>query len=90
MITSIFIGVACAIIQIAIAPQIENPDWRATIIILSGFGYLISIIIASDKYDKLKSRIKTLEDKVENNAEHIHKLVKRQSDKTIEYYTNER
>lgn len=43
------------------------------------------LMIASDCYDKLKSRIKTLEDKVENNADNIHKLSKKQSDKSIEY-----
>lgn len=43
------------------------------------------LMIASDHYDKLKSRIKTLEDKVENNAENIHKLSKKQSNKIIEY-----
>jgi tetrahydromethanopterin S-methyltransferase subunit G len=40
---------------------------------------------ASNRYEKLKSRIKVLEDKVENNAENIHKLSKKQSGKTIEY-----
>lgn len=43
------------------------------------------LMIASDHYNKLKSRIKTLEDKVENNAENIHKLSKKQSGKIIEY-----
>ena len=89
MIISIFTGVICLIVQIVLASHIENPDWRAIIITLSGLGYVISFIIASDKYDKLKSRIKALEDKTENNAEHIHKLAKKQSNKTIEYYTDE-
>ena len=45
----------------------------------------VLLAIASDHYEKLKSRVKTLEDKVENNAEHIYKLAKKQSDKIIEF-----
>lgn len=46
------------------------------------------LMIANDKYDKLKSRIKALEDKVENNEQHIYQLSKKQSNKTIEYYVD--
>ena len=45
----------------------------------------VMLWFANDHYEKLKSRIKALEKQVENNAEHIHKLVKNQSGKTIEY-----
>lgn len=89
MIISIFIGVVCIITQMALAPQIENFHWRVAIMMLAGIGYFVSLIIASDRYNKLASRIKTLEDKVENNAKHIYKLSKKQSGKTIEYYTDE-
>ena len=51
--------------------------------------YAITFGVAYIKEDNLKSRIKTLEDRVENNAEHIYKLTKKQSDKTIEYCTDE-
>lgn len=64
MISSIFIGVICIVIQMVIVPQIENSIWSLAIMLLAGTGYLIATIIASDKYNKLKSRIKTLEDKL--------------------------
>lgn len=51
--------------------------------------YAITLGIAYNKEEKLKSRIQALEDKVENNADHIHKLAKKQSGKVIEYYTDE-
>lgn len=70
MISSIFIGVICIIIQMVIVPQIENSNWSLAIMLLASTGYLIAMIIASDKYDKLKSRIKALEDKLSNKEEH--------------------
>ena len=89
MIISIFIGIVCLITQMAIAPSIENNLISVVITMLASIGWLIAFYIAVDKYEALKSRIKTLEDKVENNAEHIHKLSKKQSNKTIEYHTDE-
>lgn len=48
----------------------------------------ILLWVANNHYEKLKSRIKTLEDKVEKSAEHIYQLAKKQSNKTIEYYVD--
>lgn len=61
MIISIFIGVICLIIQIAIAPQIDSTNARMVIMLLSACGYLISLCIASHRYEGLKSRIEDLE-----------------------------
>ena len=69
MISSIFIGVVCIIIQMVIVPQIENANWSMAIMILAYIGYLIAMIIATDIYDKLKSRIKALEDKLNDKEE---------------------
>ena len=89
MIASIFIGVVFIIIQMVFVPQIENVYWSTALTLLAGSGYIITLIVAYSKEYSLKSRIKVLEDRVENNAEHIHKLVKKQNGKTIEYYTEE-
>lgn len=69
MITSIFIGVVCIITQMVLAPQIENVHWRVAIMMLSGIGYFVSLLIASDSYNKLAFRIKALEDKLNDKEE---------------------
>lgn len=71
-------------VMLVAAPSGNEVVWNiCRIVILIAANVLL--MIADDCYDKLKSRIKTLEDKVENNAENIHKLSKKQSNKIIEY-----
>lgn len=65
MITSIFMGVWCILSQIA-AFQIEDDFWKVLLFMISGVGYFISLEIACNRYEKLKSRIKTLEDKLKD------------------------
>ena len=63
MIASIFMGVWCILAQIA-AFQIEDAFWKVLLFMISGVGYFISLEIAFNRYEKLKTRIKTLEDKL--------------------------
>ena len=63
MITSIFMGFWCILAQIA-AFQMEDTFWAILLLVLSMVGYIISLEIALNRYEKLKSRIKSLEDKL--------------------------
>lgn len=61
MITSIFIGVICLILQLTFAQQIEPTNARVAMTLLSTCGYMISLFVASHRYERLKSRIEALE-----------------------------
>ena len=69
MIASIFMGVWCILSQIT-AFQIEDDFWKVLLFMISGVGYFISLEIALNRYEKLKSRIKALEDKLNDKEEH--------------------
>ena len=64
MILSVLIGTVCLITQMVIAPQIDNTFWSLIVHIIAAIGYLVTLDIALDKENKLKDRIKALEDKL--------------------------
>ena len=63
----------------------EPDSWSALLAFVFLSATFIFLMVAFNKEEDLKSRIKALEEKTENNAENIHKLSKKQSNKTIEY-----
>ena len=85
---SYFIGLASVFMSLFVTLTLyplENNTIMTICMIALPILFMVMLAFAGSVEEKLELRIKALEDKVENNAEHIHKLSKKQSDKTIEY-----
>lgn len=74
-------------VMISLHPT-ENTTVNLIFYLASLVLFVVAFCKAHRKEQKLKDRIKTLEDEVNKNSSNIHSIVKKQSDRTIEYYVD--